>query len=103
MSTGWMQILQKQGDTVQHLHAKVQIILGSEFLTMDQALLLARIVEKGSQNAERISSRMREAGLARPYLEASDALQEIYRVLSAAVETKLQGLRRKEIALVPET
>ncbi len=103
MGPDWMQILQKQGETVQHLHAKVQIILASESLTVDQALLLGRIVDKGSQNADRLASQMREAGLVQSYLEAAAALQEIYRVLSAAVEARLQALRRREIVLVSDT
>ncbi len=103
MSPDWIQMLQKHGETVQHLHAKVQIILAGECLTVDQALLLGRIVDKGSQNASGLASQMLEAGVGQSYIEAAEALQEIYKVLLAAIDAKLQALRRRKIVLVSDT
>ena len=103
MSPDWMQILQKHGETVQHLHAKVQIILASESLTVDQVLLLGRIVEKGARYADGLASQMLEAGVGPSYIEAAEALQEIYKVLLAAIDAKVQALRRRKIVLVSDT
>jgi hypothetical protein len=103
MSNEWMQVLQKQGETAQHLQAQAQHILGRRELTLDQALLLGRIIQKGAQNIEDISRQMRDDGMAQPYLEAADALRQIYRILSDEVEAKLQTLRRREIVLVSDT
>ena len=103
MSTEWMQELQEQGEKAQYLHAQAQQFLARRDLTFDQFLLLGRIVDKGAQNIEEISRQMRDAGLCQPYLEAAEALQEIHRLLSAAVAAKLQVLRRREIVLVSET
>lgn len=102
MAVRWLQELEAQGAIVARLRLEAPEILARKDLTLDQALILLRLIQKNEQDLDQIVSQMRDADLQKPFFDAADALREIYHHHRVAAEKKVRILRRLLLVVVSD-
>lgn len=99
MAVDWLQTLEAQGTIAQSLVSKVPVLLAREDLTLDQAALLHRIIQKGAKDVEGIAASMQQEDLDEAFHRATTALQDLYAMLLAATVEKMRAMQDLRIVV----